>query len=45
MNFFESILTIFAKFFTFIGTISSVKPCTGFVDEPVIPKELTDLYK
>ncbi|PTF19240.1 AgrD family cyclic lactone autoinducer peptide, partial [Staphylococcus cohnii] len=32
MNFFESIITVFAKFFAFIGTISSVKPCTGFVD-------------
>ncbi|RIM75235.1 cyclic lactone autoinducer peptide [Staphylococcus xylosus] len=45
MNIFTSILTIFVKFFSFIGTISSVRPCGGFVDEPEVPKELTKLYE
>ncbi|MBM2659445.1 cyclic lactone autoinducer peptide AgrD [Staphylococcus pseudoxylosus] len=45
MNIFTAILTIFAKFFTLIGAISSVNPCAGYVDEPEIPKELTNLYE
>lgn len=45
MNIFSSILTIFAKFFAFIGAISTVNPCGGYVDEPEVPKELTNLYE
>lgn len=45
MNIFTAILTIFAKFFTLIGTLSSLSPCTAYVDEPEIPKELTNLYE
>ncbi|MEB7754757.1 cyclic lactone autoinducer peptide AgrD [Staphylococcus pseudoxylosus] len=45
MNIFESILSFIAKFFAVIGAISGMKPCSGFVDEPEVPKELTNLYE
>lgn len=45
MNIFESVLNFIAKFFALIGTISGIRPCSGYVDEPDVPKELTDLYE
>ncbi|MBF0814461.1 cyclic lactone autoinducer peptide AgrD [Staphylococcus xylosus] len=45
MNIFESLFNLIAKLFTVIGTIAGAKPCGGWLDEPEVPKEITDLYE
>ncbi|MGO3050822.1 cyclic lactone autoinducer peptide [Staphylococcus casei] len=45
MNIFESILNLFAKFFSVLGVMAGAKPCGGFFDEPEVPSEITKLYE
>ncbi|WP_436855741.1 cyclic lactone autoinducer peptide AgrD [Staphylococcus caeli] len=45
MNILESIFKLIAKFFSVIGAMSGVRPCTAYADEPEIPEELTKLYE
>lgn len=45
MQFFESILNIFTKLFSLIGTTAKAKPCGAYFDEPEVPKELIEEEK
>ncbi|MFO3702897.1 cyclic lactone autoinducer peptide [Staphylococcus felis] len=45
MNFLENVLSLITKLFQVIGNFAKINTCTGYFDEPEIPRELLDSNK
>ncbi|QLK86455.1 cyclic lactone autoinducer peptide AgrD [Staphylococcus sp. 17KM0847] len=43
MNILDAIVTFFTNLFKAIGNFGWYRTCTGYFDEPEIPRELLDL--